>query len=290
MAWSTRPLTAWDHAAPVRELLRTGRTRQGHTSSILGSDRDIPDSSDAPNAEPRSLVVEMAELVGGLAHELRNPLSTMMVNLKLLTEDLNDIGLHPEDARRRALLKVDVLRREAERLQNLFDKFLNLTDPYCLERAEADVNAIITRLVEFFEPSAKDSRITLNVVLANDPLPCRVDEKLLRQALLNMVINAQQAMPNGGTLHITTEADGDMVVIKLSDTGIGIAGQDRERILRPFFSTKAGGNGLGLSITQRIISEHGGVLDFESEPGRGTTFTIRLPCNLVDSRADGSTR
>ncbi len=236
---------------------------------------ESPDNQGHP--EPLRLVAELTELIGGLAHELRNPLSTMMVNLKLVTEDLEDLEIHPEDARRRALLKVDILRREAERLQSLFDQFLNLTGPYGLDQTPADLNAMVSRLVEFFEPSAKKDRIRIELALADEPLLCDMDEKRLRQALLNIVINAQQAMPDGGTLRIATGWEQGKVWIRVSDTGSGIAPEARDRVLRPFFSTKTGGNGLELSITQRIINEHGGTLSFESELGRGTTFVVRLP-------------
>ena len=247
---------------------------------LLNSNQDNSNPSDASGGrEQRRLIAEMTELVGGLAHELRNPLSTMMVNLKLLTEDLEDFAEHPENTRRRALRKVKVLEREAERLQTLFDKFLNLTATHELQRASTDINAMVRGLVEFFEPSARDANVKVEVDLAEELPNCDADEKLLRQALLNIVINGQQAMPDGGTLRITTEADGDAVVIKVSDTGGGVAPEDRNRILRPFFSTKAGGNGLGLSITQRIVGDHGGMLSFESNPGEGTTFIIRLPKN-----------
>ena len=97
------------------------------------------------------MIAEMTELVGGLAHELRNPLSTMMVNLKLTTEDLEDTDIQPQDARRRALLKLDVVRREAERLQTLFDKFLNLTVSDGPDLIATDINAVVRRLVDFFE-------------------------------------------------------------------------------------------------------------------------------------------
>ena len=245
---------------------------------LLNSNQDNSNPSDASGGrEQRRLIAEMTELVGGLAHELRNPLSTMMVNLKLLTEDLEDFAEHPENTRRRALRKVKVLEREAERLQTLFDKFLNLTATHELQRASTDINAMVRGLVEFFEPSARDANVKVEVDLAEELPICNADEKLLRQALLNIVINGQQAMPDGGTLRITTEADGDAVVIKVSDTGGGVAPEDRNRILRPFFSTKAGGNGLGLSITQRIVGDHGGMLSFESNPDEGTTFIIRLP-------------
>lgn len=237
----------------------------------------MPSSTNTPNTESSRLIAQMAELAGGLAHELRNPLSTMMVNLKLLAEDLKDAKAHPDDARRRALLKVDVLRREADRLQSLFDDFLHLAGPYPVERSEVDVNGVVTGLVEFFTPSAKDHGIEVISTLADDPVTCLADARLLRQALLNILINAQQAMPDGGILGIKTEAHEAEVVIAVTDTGVGVATEDRDRIMRPFFSTKATGNGLGLSITQRIMHEHGGSLGFESEPSGGTTFTLRLP-------------
>lgn len=228
------------------------------------------------NPAERALA-EIAELAGGLAHELRNPLSTMMINLKLLAEDLQDGNVGEGDVRRRGLLKIDVLRREAERLQALFDEFLSLTGPYSLQRTLTDLNAIVARLVEFCEPMMNAHKVRITQVAKVRPLECSVDEKLLSRALLNLAINAQQAMPRGGELTVTTEGDGAVAVIRVSDSGVGIADYDRDRVFRPFFSTKPNGTGLGLSITQRIIQEHGGSLDFVSEVGQGTAFTIRLP-------------
>lgn len=235
---------------------------------------------------PQHTIAEISELAGGLAHELRNPLSTMMLNLELLAEGLRETEAHPDDIRRRALLKVDVLRREAERLQSLFDKFLHLTGPHRLERADIDLNVVVHRLVEFFEPSATSRHIDVQVVGTDDPLVCCVDEKLLRQGLLNLVINAQAAMPGGGLLRITLRSDGRHALIDVSDNGVGVADADRERIFRPFFSTKSGGSGLGLSITQRIVAEHGGTLRFTSSPGKGTTFTVSLPLEAQQAGPD----
>ena len=223
------------------------------------------------------MVAAMAELVGGLAHELRNPLSTMMINLKLLAEDLQDDRTSPEDARRRALLKVAILQQEAERLQNLFDRFLQLTTADLVERADTDMNGVVTRLVDFFAPSARNQGIDIELVLCEDPLICAVDEQAIRQALLNILINAQQAMPDGGTLRVVSAAQGAEARITVSDTGMGIAPEDVDRILRPFFSTRARGSGLGLSITQRIVRAHGGSLTFQSDATTGTVFTICLP-------------
>ena len=222
-------------------------------------------------------VSEMAELAGGLAHELRNPLSTMMVNLTLLAEDLADEAARPEDTRRRALIKVETLRREAARLQRLFDEFLHLTGERRLECADVDIGEVVARLVEFFAPEAGRENVSIALDREDQPLICSVDERLLRQALLNLAINARQAMPEGGTLRFCVRRDGDSAVIALTDTGVGIESKQLERIFRPFYSTKAGGSGLGLPITQRIVGEHGGTLACKSEVGRGTTFTIRLP-------------
>lgn len=253
-------------------LTRAARTAARNRIPAMSADQ-----GQVPSAEYQRIIAEMAELAGGLAHELRNPLSTMMINLKLLAEDLRDADAHPDDIRRRALLKVDTLRREAERLQSLFDEFLQLTGPFRLQRREGDISAVIRRLVEFVGPLAHSKNVEVVVEGADRPLVGFIDEKLLGQAVLNLVLNAQEAMPGGGRLTISAAIQDDVVQISVSDTGVGIAPEDRPRIFRPFFSTKRTGTGLGLSLTQRIIQEHGGTLEFTSEPGLGTTFTFRLP-------------
>lgn len=222
-------------------------------------------------------VAEISGLAGGLAHELRNPLSTVMVNLKLLAEDLQDQDADPQDVRRRALLKVDVLRGEAQRLQNLFDDFLNLTGPCRVDKKNIDINTIMQKMVTFFEPLAHNHRIQLQLELAASPLMCQVDDELLSQALLNIVVNAQQAMPEGGQITIAIKDCGDHIELSVTDNGVGIAPEDQERILKPFYSTKRSGTGLGLSITHRLIQAQGGKLEFTTELGKGTTFTISLP-------------
>ena len=254
-------------------LAKDGRAR--HTEVMM------PSSS---NDSLPLTVAEMAALAGGLAHELRNPLSTMMVNLKLLAEDLGDPNAHPDDVRRRGLQRVDVLRREAERLQNLFDDFLRTTGPYRLQRRAIDLHRLTARVAEFFEPLARDHGVEMVLKPDGEPLSCEVDENLLNQAVLNLVINAQEAMPQGGRLTLATGRRGGQAVISISDTGVGIAPAQREHVLRPFFSTKGGGTGLGLSVTRRIVHEHGGEMSFDSEPGKGSTFTIRLPLKPGASR------
>jgi signal transduction histidine kinase len=229
---------------------------------------------------------ELNELVAGLAHEVRNPLSTVMVNLKLLSEMLEDERTSAEVARRRAAEKVELLRKETARLQILFDNFLKLTGPAGLDRAEIDVNAVVARVAQFFEPQANSAGCRMQLGMHEGELVCSVDELLIRQALLNIMLNAVQAMSEGGTLTIETGCDHGSVNIRIADTGRGIPDAERARILKPFHSTKPRGSGLGLSITDRIVREHGGQLTFISRRGHGTTFTIRLPRHSGDGPLD----
>lgn len=254
-----------------------------HSSSSSAAQESTPGQASSGELLADQQVAQMAQLVGGLAHELRNPLSTVMVNLQLLAEDLRDETAHPEDTRRRALIKVEVLQRETARLQTLFDQFLNLTGPYGLNRSQADINDIVTNLANFVEPQLRGKGIHLNLQLAPSPLKCQVDAPLIRQALLNIMINAEQAMLDGGTLTLLTRPGQGAVEIVVTDTGVGIEPGDLERILNPFFSTKTVGTGLGLSITQRIIQEHDGTLSFVSTPGKGTTVTVHLPQKTGES-------
>ncbi|HNQ21518.1 MAG TPA: ATP-binding protein [Phycisphaerae bacterium] len=226
--------------------------------------------------DPRT-IAELTELAGGLAHELRNPLSTLMINLKLLAEDLQDPAAAPQDVRRRALLRVGVLTQEAQRLQTLFDEFLQVSTPCQPQRQEVDVRAVLRRLALFVEPLARRDGIELRLDDDATPVRCLADENLLSRTLLNIALNGLQAMPEGGTLHLRARAEGDDVTIEFADTGVGILPEHRDRIFRPFFSTKPGGTGLGLSICNRIVRAHGGTLTFASTPGEGTTFTITLP-------------
>lgn len=236
-----------------------------------------PDSPQTRSAPDGRSVAEVTALAGGLAHELRNPLSTMMVNLQLLTEDLQDERADPADTRRRALVRIGVVRREAERLQALFDEFLGLAGPCRLHRTHVDLREVVNHLISFLDPTLKAAGITAGPIEPEPSVICPVDERLVSQALLNIVLNASDAMPGGGQLSIEVRREAPWAIVSVRDTGTGIAPEDRACIFEPFFSTKPKGTGLGLSVTERVIHEHGGSLSFETAVGRGTTFTIRLP-------------
>jgi signal transduction histidine kinase len=217
---------------------------------------------------------EIARLAGGLAHEIKNPLSTIRLNMDLLAEDLGEVE---SPAARRSLKRVDVVRRECQRLQSLLDDFLNFAKARRLQLLPTDLNHQIEDVLEFFVPEAKDAGV--EIVRYLDPELPRVllDREAFRQALLNLIINAKQAMPGGGQLVVRTAAERDVVVVYLIDTGVGMDDRTATRMFEPFYTTKPGGSGLGLPTTQKIVEAHGGRIGVQSEVGRGTQITIELP-------------
>jgi len=219
---------------------------------------------------------ELSQLTGGLAHEIRNPLSTLRVNLKLLAEDLRELDVE-NDTVRRSLLRIDAMHNEVRRLSNILDDFVRFVAMHQLALATHDLNKVVAQLIEFFEPQAANAKVRIMTHFCSDPLKCRLDANLVKQAFLNLFLNAQQAMPNGGDLMVRTCRAGNQARADISDTGIGIDEANLGRIFDAYFSTKKGGVGLGLAMSRRIIREHAGDIRAESQPGKGSNFSITLP-------------
>jgi len=222
-------------------------------------------------------IIEISELAGGLAHEIRNPLSTLLLNLKLLDEDLGRELDAASDAVRRCRQRIGIARQEAERLQRMLDEFLLIVAPVGLHTQSVDLNDVVRRLIQFYEPEAARHRIELIDQCADEPIHCSIDPHVFRQAILNLMINAQQAMPTGGTLTLETRIEGDRAILGARDTGDGMPETVKDKAFQAFYSTKPNGSGLGLSTTSRIIHAHGGVIDLETTVGVGTCFRISLP-------------
>lgn len=234
-----------------------------------------PDS--AATEANRKLVdqyTEIAKLAGALAHEIKNPLSTIRLNMELLAEDLQN----PETPReRRALAKVAVVERECRRLQELLDNFLSFTKVRRLKLEPSSLNQQLKQLLQFFQPKAREAGIEVIDYLASDLPTVLLDREAFDGALLNLLLNAEQAMPEGGQLVVRTSDTGDGVRLDLIDTGCGMDAKTLEHIFEAFYSTKRGGSGLGLPTARKIIEAHGGQIAVQSEVGRGTQFSIRLP-------------
>jgi two-component system, NtrC family, sensor histidine kinase HydH len=220
---------------------------------------------------------ELSRLTGELAHEIRNPLSTIKVNLKLVHEQLEQSDVARNGDVARAVRKLAVIQEETDRLDAILAGFLRYIGKPELQAVRSDINQVVADMVDFYLPQAYNSGVTLRRGLARDPLICNVDAAMLKQALLNLFINAQQAMPQGGDLIVRTDRQSSRAVIEVSDTGCGIPEAALSRIFEPYRSSKPKGTGLGLATVRKIIEAHGGSISVASEQGKGTSFTIRLP-------------
>jgi signal transduction histidine kinase len=225
-------------------------------------------------------LAELGSLTGGLAHEIKNPLSTIQLNLQLLREDLNphDLG---QTEYSRLVNRLSTVQRETGRLREILDDFLRYAGRVELEKHPVDVQQMFEELVDFFAPQAQLSRVQLRVrppVTGDGPLIVPLDDRLIKQAILNLMINALQAMPEqGGEIILSARRDANRAILEVTDTGVGIPPDTLERIFDAYYSTKKGGTGLGLAITKRVAEEHGGKVSARSEVGKGSVFTISLP-------------
>ena len=239
---------------------------------------------------PEKAATEIAVLAGGLAHEIRNPLSTIGLNLELLAESLGGTEEDPADdrptARRKRMLRT--VQRECGHLAGILDAFLEFARAGTPTLEPGDLNELALEIGEFFAPTAAAAGVRLTVLPAPDLPPVRLDRRLMRQALLNLALNAQQALaasdrPTGephvelATRPILRSAAGGAVELTVADNGPGVPAETRATMWDPFVSSKPGGSGLGLPTVKKIVEAHGGRIHCDSDPARGTTFTVALP-------------
>jgi signal transduction histidine kinase len=217
---------------------------------------------------------ELSRLTGGLAHEIKNPLSIIKVNLKLISEDLSSVK---NENAARASRKIAVVQKETDRLEQILEDFLRYIRKTELHPASIDINKLMVDMIDFYSPQAISRSVTIRTALYNEPLICFVDSNSLKQVLLNLFINAQQAMPGGGELILRTQKADSNAVINVTDTGKGITPENLEKIFDAYYSTKTSGSGLGLSTSKKIIEAHKGSIKVDSIVGKGTSFTITLP-------------
>ncbi len=209
----------------------------------------------------------MGSLVMKIAHEIRNPLGSIELFAGMISEDLKD-SVHGEYARR--------ISNSVRMLRNTLENMLSFTRGITPKKDLVSIKDLISELVEEFKEVFGKIGIELKVSI-RDNISAKVDPALLRQALINLMINAYQAMPDGGVLKLKVNRKQNFVVISVIDSGQGIDRDIIEKIFDPFFSTKDRGTGLGLSITNSIVSAHGGRIEVKSQTNKGTEFAIYLP-------------
>jgi signal transduction histidine kinase len=240
--------------------------------------------------------VFLGRIAGGLAHEIKNPLSTMSINLSLLEEEFTRSARKrdpeaPELSARekRCIKRVGTLQREVSRLEDIVNDFLIYARGGEVNRSAHNLLDVIREVLDFVQTEDDLKGIRQHVDLPTSLPLAVIDPGLVRQALMNLVVNARQAMPMGGELIVRAERDGSHVVMTITDTGVGMATEDVEHCFDAYWSTKKTGTGLGLATTRRIIQEHGGTISVVSELGRGTSFRIVLPL-VVEIAGSGNLR
>lgn len=217
---------------------------------------------------------DVAALSGSFVHEVKNPLSTLNINAQLLLEEWSQPQTPREE---RTVRRLSVIRAEVQRIELIVNSFLRFTERRELERKRCNLNDVLDDLVRHNAEGLE--RKGIHTRFQPDPeLPTiEADERLLAQAFLNLIRNAEQAMSEGGDLIVQTHVTEGELQVEVIDTGGGIATDNLPRIFRPYFSSKSDGNGLGLPTTLKIVRAHGGGLSVESELGKGSRFVIRLP-------------
>jgi len=212
----------------------------------------------------------IGRLTSGVAHEVRNPINAIMVHLEVLREKIKQID--PESRRH-----MDVIGSEIQRLDRVVQTLVDFTKPVELRLNDTDLRRIVEDVSVLAAPEASRHGVTVTCDMPPDPLTIKADADLVKQAVLNIAMNGIQAMPGGGSLHLVAHRDDTSVEVQVRDQGPGIPPEIRDKIFNLYFTTKKTGSGIGLAMSYRVMQLHNGSMEFESQPGHGTTFLLRFP-------------
>jgi signal transduction histidine kinase len=217
----------------------------------------------------------IGRLTSGVAHEVKNPINAIVVHLEVLRQKLSQVD---PDTRRH----MDVIGTEIKRLDRVVQTLVDFTRPVELRLTDLDLRKLVEEVVALASPEAERHKVLIERNPAPEPLPVRVDADLMKQAVLNIVINGVQAMSaSGGNLSITSRREGDGAVLTVRDEGPGIPADIRDKIYNLYFTTKKGGSGIGLPMAYRVLQLHNGALEFDSIEGSGATFVLRVPLTEI---------
>src|SRR5882757_4044700 len=244
----------------------------GERMGALVTLRDL-DSIESINTQLQvsERLAALGRITAGVAHEVKNPLNSMRLWLENLKESLPD---EPDSGSQQA---VQVLDKEIDRLDTVVKRFLDFTRPMEVKLEQTQLSQLLRDVLEVARPQLQKANVDVVQSLPTDVPEVFVDRDLLKQAVLNLVLNAVEAMPGGGQIRLELTRRAEMAEISVGDTGRGIAPENRQRIFQLFFTTRPGGSGIGLASAFRIVQLLNGSIDFKSEVGRGTTFRIELP-------------
>jgi signal transduction histidine kinase len=224
-------------------------------------------------AEPEQPPGLIETLAAGVAHEVRNPLNSVQINLSILRQELSELV---SDERAHVFTVLEKIAGEIKRLDDFISEFLRFTRPPTLNRERLPVRALLEDLAAFMAPECSQKQVALSLELGG-PETALVDGFQLKQAVLNLVLNALHATPAGGHVVLRTAGDERCLEVSVRDDGEGMSPETRERAFTPFFTTREGGTGLGLPLVRRIVEQHGGSVEVSTAPGEGTLVSLAFP-------------
>ena len=255
------------------EFIHDDDTRQGLGALVTLHDLESVEEIESELELSRRMAA-IGRLTSGVGHEVKNPINAIVVHLELLKTKLGG-------ASEPAVRHLDVIDAEIHRLDRVVQTLVDFTRPVDLELREQDLRPVIGDVLALAAAELSTRNVILLSRLPDHPLMANVDADLLKQAVLNVIQNGAQAMPNGGSLQVVLEEDpapgANIAVLRIADQGPGIPEEIRGKIFDLYFTTKSGGSGIGLAMTYRILQFHNGSIEVQSEPGRGTEFQLRIP-------------
>jgi PAS domain S-box-containing protein len=249
---------------------------------ISGTLIHVEETTDKRRREARlrraESLASLTTLAAGVAHEIKNPLGSISIHVQLMRKSLKGKADEP------LIRYLDIVNEEIDRLNRIVVDFLFAVRPMDIAPINDDPNTLLRELVEFMRVEVENAGIQLQVEYGKDIPLVPFDKRYMKQALLNLVKNAVAAMPKGGTLNLSLRAVNDELKLAVGDTGSGIPEDKLGKIFEPYYTTKENGTGLGLTLTYKIIKEHGGDVTVQSRQGQGSTFTITIPIPQKDRK------
>ena len=226
----------------------------------------------------------LTTLTAGVAHEIKNPLGSIGIHLELMKKEMSG---KQQIETQKVMENLLIIKEEVDRLNRIVMDFLFTVRPMNAELSYDELNRVVRELLDFMKFEIAGAGITVDTDLAKANPQILMDERYMKQAVLNILKNAISAMPDGGMLRVRTVQKGNELLLKISDTGIGIPDEHMEKIFEPYFTTKDFGSGLGLTLVYKIVKEHMGDIEINSKVGEGTSITLRFPVPQKEKRLIG---
>jgi signal transduction histidine kinase len=256
------------------EFIHDENTRQGLGALVTLHDLESAEAIESELELSRRLAA-IGRLTSGVGHEVKNPINAIVVHLELLKTKLGDASAP-------AVRHLEVIDSEIHRLDRVVQMLVDFSRPVELDLRERDLRTVIGDVLTLATAEFSTRNVTLISHMPSHPIMANVDADLLKQAVLNVILNGAQAMPEGGKLEVTLEDDRKTALLRIADEGAGIPEEIREKIFDLYFTTKSEGSGIGLAMTYRILQLHYGSIEVQSKTGRGTEFQLRIPLSASD--------